>query len=263
MDLGIAGRRALVLGGNRGIGFGIAKALATEGVDVAIAARDPERLAAAAAELRGAGRATRIETATIDLAQTAALPGFAQRLAESFGPIDILVNNTGGPAYGGAAGRPITEWRDRFEDMVLSVIALTDSLLPAMRARRWGRILTVISSGVIQPIPVLAISNSLRASIVGWSKTLATEVAPDGVTVNVLVPGRIDTERVRLTDEHVAARDTISPAEAARRSHAGIPIGRYGTIDEIGAVAAFVASEPARYMTGSMVRVDGGIVRSW
>jgi 3-oxoacyl-[acyl-carrier protein] reductase len=266
MDLGIAGRRALVLGGNRGIGFGIAKALAAEGVDVAIAARDPERLAAAAAELRAEGRATRttrIETAAIDLAQTAALPGFAQRLAESFGPIDILVNNTGGPAYGGAAGRPIEEWRDRFQDMVLSVITLTDSLLPAMRARRWGRILTVISSGVIQPIPVLAISNSLRASIVGWSKTLAAEVAPDGVTVNVLVPGRIDTERVRLTDEHVATRDNVSPAEAARRSHTGIPIGRYGTIDEIGAVAAFVASEPARYMTGTMVRVDGGIVRSW
>jgi len=266
MDLGIAGRRALVLGGNRGIGFGIAKALAAEGVDVAIAARDPERLAAAAAELRAEGRSTRaprIETATIDLAQTAALPGVAQRLAENFGPIDILVNNTGGPAYGGAAGRPIEEWRDRFQDMVLSVIALTDSLLPAMRARRWGRILTVISSGVIQPIPVLAISNSLRASIVGWSKTLAAEVAPDRVTVNVLVPGRIDTERVRLTDEHVAARDNISAAEAARRSHAGIPIGRYGTIDEIGAVAAFVASEPARYMTGSMVRVDGSIVRSW
>src|ERR1700733_2024132 len=140
MDLGIAGRRALVLGGNRGIGFGIAKALAAEGTDVAIAARDPERLAAAAAELRAAS-AARIETAAVDLAEIAELPALARRLSETFGPIDILVNNTGGPAYGGAAGRPIEEWRDRFQDMVLSVIALTDSLLPAMRARRWGRIL--------------------------------------------------------------------------------------------------------------------------
>jgi 3-oxoacyl-[acyl-carrier protein] reductase len=262
MDLGIKGRRALVLGGNRGIGLGIAKALAAEGVDVAIAARDKTVLAAAAAALR-ASTTAKVETAVVDLARIAELPDFAQRITENFGPIDILVNNTGGPAYGGAAGRPLTEWRDRFEDMVLSVIAVTDSLLPGMRARRWGRILTVISSGVIQPIPVLAVSNTLRASIVGWSKTLSAEVASDGVTVNVLVPGRIDTERVRLTDEAVAAREHISPAEAARRSTATIPMGRYGTVEEIAAVAAFVVSEKASYMTGSMVRVDGGIVRSW
>jgi 3-oxoacyl-[acyl-carrier protein] reductase len=262
MDLGITGRRALVLGGNRGIGLGIAKALAAEGVDVAIAARSKEVLASAAAELRAAG-AARIEAVEVDLARIADLPAFAQRLTESFGPIDILVNNTGGPAYGGAAGRPVEEWRDRFQDMVLSVIALTDSLLPGMRARRWGRILTVISSGVVQPIPVLAVSNTLRASIVGWSKTLSAEVAADGVTVNVLVPGRIDTERVRLTDEAVATRDKISPAEAARRSTATIPMGRYGTVEELGAAAAFVVSERASYMTGTMVRVDGGIVRSW
>jgi 3-oxoacyl-[acyl-carrier protein] reductase len=262
MDLGIKGRRALVLGGNRGIGLAIAKALAAEGVEVAIAARNKTVLATAAAALRASSTA-KVETAVVDLARTAELPDFARRITENFGPIDILVNNTGGPAYGGAAGRPLEEWRGRFEDMVLSVIAVTDNLLPGMRARRWGRILTVISSGVIQPIPVLAVSNTLRASIVGWSKTLSAEVAPDGVTVNVLVPGRIDTERVRLTDEAVAARDHISPAEAARRSTATIPMGRYGTVEEIAAVAAFVVSEKASYMTGSMVRVDGGIVRSW
>jgi 3-oxoacyl-[acyl-carrier protein] reductase len=262
MDLGIKGRRALVLGGNRGIGLGIAKALAAEGADVALAARDAERLALAAAEIRAAGP-VKVETAAIDLAKTAELPAFARRVADSFGPIDMLVNNTGGPPYGGAAGRPLDEWRASFRDMVLSVIAVTDALLPAMRARRWGRVLTIVSSGVIQPIPVLALSNSLRAAIVGWSKTLATEVAADGVTVNVLVPGRIDTERVRITDEHVADRDKISSVEAARRSTATIPMGRYGTVEEIAAVAAFVLSERASYVTGSMVRVDGGIVRSW
>jgi 3-oxoacyl-[acyl-carrier protein] reductase len=267
MDLGIAGRRALVLGGNRGIGFGIAKALVAEGVHVAISARDVDRLRSAAAELQSINPVSinpvKVTSAALDLARTDDIGPFAARLTEQFGPIDILVNNTGGPAYGGAAGRPLDEWRSRFEDMVLSVIALTDCLLPGMRTRHWGRILTVISSGVVQPIPILAISNSLRASLVGWSKTLSGEVAADGVTVNVIVPGRIDTERVRLTDEATAQRDKISVAEAARRSTATIPIGRYGSVEEIAAVTTFVASERAGYMTGSMVRVDGGIVRSW
>ncbi len=262
MDLGITGRRALVLGGNRGIGLGIAKALVAEGVNVAIAARDAERLQSAAAELRSSGPVD-VTAAQLDLGRIGDIAAFAGRLTADFGPVDMLVNNTGGPAYGGAAGRSLDEWRSRFEDMVLSVIALTDCLLPGMRARRWGRILTVISSGVIQPIPILAISNSLRASLVGWSKTLSSEVAPDGVTVNVLVPGRIDTERVRLTDLATAQKEKISVAEAARRSAATIPVGRYGTVEEIAAVAAFVLSQQAGYMTGSMIRVDGGIVRSW
>ena len=255
MDLGLTGRRALVLGGNRGIGFGIAKALAGEGAQVAIAARDRAQLKKSSEELNGAGF-------EVDLQDVPAMPRFAAKVAREFGPIDILVNNTGGPAYGGASNRPLEEWRSRFEDMVLCVIALTDALLPGMRERRWGRILTVVSQGVIQPIPVLGISNALRSSLVAWSKTLAAEVAAEGVTVNVIVPGRIDTERVRLTDAAVAAREKITPEQARSRSWATIPMGRYGTTAEIGAVAAFVASERASYVTGSMIRVDGGIIRS-
>ncbi len=255
MDLGLTGKRALVLGGNRGIGFGIAKALAVEGAKVAIAARDRERLKAAAAELGGAGF-------QLDLQDVAGIAAFAAKVERDFGPLDILVANTGGPAYGGASGRPLDEWRGRFEDMVLSVIALADALLPGMRERKWGRILTVVSQGVIQPLPVLGISNALRSSLVAWSKTVSSEVARDGVTVNVIVPGRIDTERVRLTDEAVATREKITPEEARKRSWATIPMGRYGTPEEIGAVAAFLASARAGYVTGSMMRVDGGIIRS-
>jgi 3-oxoacyl-[acyl-carrier protein] reductase len=262
MDLGLAGKRALVLGGNRGIGFGIAKALAAEGTNVLIAARDPARLVAAADELRANG-AGKIASAEIDLQKTGELAAFAERITASFGPIDILVNNTGGPAYGGAANRPLNEWREAFDDMVLSVIALTDALLPGMRARKWGRVLTVVSSGVMQPIPILAISNSLRAAVVGWSKTLSGEVAADGVTVNILVPGRIDTERVRLTDKATAENQGISIETVQARSTATIPIGRYGSPDELGAAAAFVCSARASYMTGAMLRIDGGIVRSW
>ncbi|HZP77224.1 MAG TPA: SDR family oxidoreductase [Pseudolabrys sp.] len=261
MDLGIKGRRALVLGGNRGIGFGIAQALTQEGVDVAIAARNEQRLAEAAKALRASG--ARVEPAQIDLEHVDTLPAFAEDLKARFGAIDILVNNTGGPAYGGATGRPTKEWSARFQDMVLSVITLTDCLLPAMRQHKWGRIITVVSSGVIQPIPILGISNTLRASLVAWSKTLSAEVAADGVTANILVPGRIDTERVRLTDEATAKQQKIPVDEVKKRSTATIPMGRYGRLEEIGAAVAFMASAPASYMTGAMVRVDGGIVRSW
>lgn len=262
MDLGLKDKRALVLGGNRGIGFGIASALAAENADVLIAARDMARLAAAADDLRKLGGG-RIDTAAIDLRDTASLAAFAERITASFGPIDILINNTGGPAYGGAVGRPLEDWRQAYDEMVLSIIALTDALLPGMRARKWGRIVTVISSGVIQPIPILAISNSLRAAVTGWSKTLSSEVATDGVTVNILVPGRIDTERVRLTDEAVAAKEGISLEAVQKRSFGTIPLGRYGRPEEIGAAVAFLCSAQASYMTGAMMRVDGGIVRSW
>jgi 3-oxoacyl-[acyl-carrier protein] reductase len=240
-----------VLGGNRGIGFGIAKALAAEGAKVALAARERAKLDSAAKELGGTGF-------SVDLQDISSV----KSLADKVGAIDILVNNTGGPAYGGVSNRPLEEWRSRFEDMVLSLITLTDALLPGMRSRRWGRIVTVVSQGVIQPVPMLGISNALRSSLVGWSKTLASEVAADGVTVNVIVPGRIDTERVRLTDEAVAARDQISVDEARRKSWATIPMGRYGTTEELGALAAFLASERASYMTGGLIRVDGGIIRS-
>ena len=262
MDLGLTGKRALVLGGNRGIGFGIARALAREGADVLIAARDPVRLAQAVDELQ-ASASGKIASVEIDLQKTVELAGFAEQITKSFGPIDILINNTGGPPYGGASNRPLSDWRGSFDDMVLSIIALTDALLPGMRSRRWGRIVTVVSSGVLQPIPILAISNSLRAAVIGWSKTLSSEVATDGVTVNILVPGRIDTERVRLTDDAVAKKEGLAVNKIQERSFSTIPMGRYGSPEEIGATVAFMCSEQASYMTGTMVRVDGGIVRSW
>jgi 3-oxoacyl-[acyl-carrier protein] reductase len=262
MDLGIKGKRALVLGGNRGIGQGIAQALVREGVHVAITGRDAERMSAAVAELKACNPAVDVQAFAVDLADTTALAAFASKVTDSFGPIDILVNNTGGPGYGGASERGIAEWTSSFNEMVLSVITLTDALLPGMRKRQWGRIMTVVSSGVVQPIPILGVSNTLRNALVTWSKTLSMEVAKEGVTVNVLVPGRIDTERVRMTDEAVAQKDGITVDEAKRRSTAMIPMGRYGAPAEFGALAAFVASVPASYMTGGMLRCDGGNIRS-
>ncbi len=252
MDLNISGRRALVLGGNRGMGLAIAKALAAEGVHVTVAARDVAALASAAVGIGGGARGL-----TLDLADTASLPGFAAAV----GPVDILVNNTGGPPYGGAVGREPEDWEVSFRSMSLSVIRLTDLFLPAMRAANWGRILTLVSTGAIQPIPVLGISNALRAGLIAWSKSLAPEVAKEGVTVNVLMPGRIGTDRVHVTDEATAAREGLAVDAVRARSWAQIPMGRYGTPEEVAAVATFACSDLAAYVTGSVFRVDGGYVR--
>jgi 3-oxoacyl-[acyl-carrier protein] reductase len=251
VDLRIAGRRALVLGGNRGMGLAIARALAQEGAAIAIAARDRPALEAAAHTI-GTAR-----TFPLDLSETAALPDFAAKV----GPIDILVNNTGGPPYGGAVGREPKDWEDSFRAMSLSVIRLTDLFLPAMRASGWGRILTLVSTGAVQPIPLLGISNALRAGLIAWSKSLSSEVASDGVTVNVLMPGRIATERVHLTDQAAADRERVSSEVIRDRSRSLIPIGRYGEPEEVAALAAFACSSLASYITGAVLRVDGGLVR--
>ncbi|SES25263.1 SDR family oxidoreductase [Rhizobium sp. NFR03] len=251
MDLKIAGKRALVLGGNRGMGLAIAKTLAVEGASVTIAARDEKALADAAREIGAA------HTVAVDLSDTASLATFAAKV----GDIDILVNNTGGPPYGSATGRDLQDWEESFRSMSLSVIGLTDLFLPAMRAKGWGRVVTVVSTGAIQPIPVLGISNTLRAGLIAWSKSLAPEVAKDGVTVNILMPGRVATERVTLTDDATAERENIPVETVRQRSFAQIPMGRYAEPEEIAAAATFLCSGLASYVTGSVLRVDGGYVR--
>ena len=261
MDLGIRGKTALVLGASRGLGFGIAEALAMEGVDLVIVSRDAAKLDAAAERLRQAAGVKVIAHAA-DLTSPTAPSQIAAAALAGGRTIDILVNNTGGPPAMPLRDAGEEVWRQQFQTMVASVITLTNALLPGMRSRGWGRIITVVSSGVVQPIERLGLSNSLRAALVGWSKTLSQEIARDGVTVNCLAPGRIQTDRVDELDG-AAARSRGVPVETvAEQSRQTIPIGRYGTAAEFGAVAAFLAGVPAAYMTGGVVRVDGGMIRS-
>jgi 3-oxoacyl-[acyl-carrier protein] reductase len=260
VNLGLEGKTALVVGGGSGLGRAVAQALAGEGARVAVAGRNQDALAgtvAAVSEAKGEAFAVQL-----DLTDPASLDTALGAIGSLYGEVEILFNNSGGPPPSAAAGQPAELWRDQFEAMVLGVISLTDRVLPAMRLRGWGRIITNTSSGIVAPIPNLAISNALRLSLVGWSKTLATEVASDGITVNVVIPGRIDTGRVRRLDEARAGREGTTAAEVAAVSAASIPVGRYGHPEEYAAAVAFLASAQASFITGSTLRVDGGQIPS-
>ncbi|HEY0780104.1 MAG TPA: SDR family oxidoreductase [Gemmatirosa sp.] len=261
MDLGIRGRTALVFGGSKGLGRGCSDALAAEGVAVALVARGREALNRAAGEIAARhGVATYAFAA--DVADHDALLDAVGRAESALGGrIDVLVNNTGGPPPSGAAGVDPAVWTAQFQAMVLSVIRVTDRVLPGMRARGWGRVLTIASTTVLEPNPTLGMSNTLRSALVGWSKTLAGEVAREGVTVNMLLPGRVATDRTTFLDGAVAKRTGRSADEVHAENVRAIPVGRYGTPEEFGAVAAFLASERGGFVTGSMIRIDGGGTR--
>ncbi len=260
MQLGLKDRTALVLGGGGGLGGAIAESLSREGARVAVADRDrtaAERTVGAIQSHGGRGLAVEW-----DLADLGAAADHVAWVERELGPVDVLVNITGGPPPTPAAGQEGALWSSHFESMVLSVIGITDLVLPGMRERGWGRIITSTSSGVVAPIPNLGLSNALRMSLVGWSKTLAGEVGKDGVTVNVVVPGRIATQRVAFLDRQKAERQGRTVEEVAAESTSAISLGRYGEPAEYGDVVSFLASERASYITGSVVRVDGGLIKS-
>jgi 3-oxoacyl-[acyl-carrier protein] reductase len=249
MELGIEGRTALVMGASSGIGRGVAAALAREGARVAISSRARARIEDAAGEIEG--DVTPFVVDTDDLDRVAALPA---EVAESVGSIQILVTNTGGPPRGGAHDHPGEEWEAAYRSLVLAPRALIEAVLPGMRERRWGRIVNVGSSSMREPIQGLALSNVHRMAAVGMFKTLATEVARDGITVNTIATGRFATER--LAD----ASGSLAPAEERAREE--VPAGRLGRPEEFGDLVAFLSSERAAYLTGAVIPLDGGLLRS-
>lgn len=260
MDFGIRGKVALVLGAGGGLGGAIAHALVQEDAVVAIADVSEDALKTTSDHIQAAGG--RSFARAWDLARIEAIEENVAAIERELGAIEILVNNTGGPPPTPAAGQSANLWREQFEAMVLSVITLTDRVLPGMRSRGWGRVITSTSSGVISPIANLAISNTLRSSLVGWSKTLAREVGRDGITANVILPGRIATSRIQSLDEARAKREGRDLDAVQAESTSSIPVGRYGQPEEYGAAVAFLASQQASYITGSIIRVDGGLITS-
>jgi 3-oxoacyl-[acyl-carrier protein] reductase len=250
MDLQISGKKALVLGASRGLGAAIAKGLAAEGVKVFAAARNTDKIEPSA----------NITPIAVDLADPASVTRLIASLTEQEG-VDILVNNSGGPKAGPALGQSRESWLAAFEAMATSIFTISDAMLEGMIARKWGRIITIGSSGIEQPIPNLALSNGVRAAVAGWSKTLAAEVARHGITVNMILPGRIDTDRVRELDGIKAEKTGASIEDVQSASRNDIPAGRYGRPEEFAAVAVFLASAQASYVTGSSIRVDGGMIK--
>lgn len=256
MDLGIKGKVALVMASSRGLGQAMAVSLAKEGVKVAVTGRSPEGLKKSVELIEAVGGVA--IALNWDLSDHSVIDGLVSRVEQELGPIDILINNTGGPPPTSATGQDPALWQKSFNDMVLSLIAITDRVLPGMRERKWGRIITSTTSGAIAPIKNLAISNTLRAALSAWSKTLSSEVAAEGITVNIIMPGRVATERLRQLDEARAKRESILYEEVVKSSLRLIPMGRYGDPKEYGDAAAFLASQNASYITGTVMRVDGG-----
>jgi 3-oxoacyl-[acyl-carrier protein] reductase len=257
MDLGLKDRVALVAAASKGLGKATALELAREGCDVAIVSRNADVLDATAAEIREAtGR--RVLVVPADVGDEAAVERLVQVVLAEYGRIDVLVNNAGGPPPGTFTDVSDEDWLHAVQLNLMSAVRLTRLVLPGMRERRWGRIINITSVSVKQPMPTLILSNAVRVGVVAMAKTLAGQVAGEGITVNNVCPGSILTDRITQLTQADAQREGISFDEALARRAAAIPMGRIGLPEELAALIAFLASERAAYITGTTIQVDGG-----
>ena len=251
MDLGIRGRTALVTGASAGIGEAIALALAREGVKLAVAARRVERLDVVAAQAKTLG-ASDARGFALDLGDDGSIGSMLDAVRGAIGDIDILVLNGGGPKAGRFSEVSLADWDDAYRKLLRGMLVLLDACVPAMRANRWGRVVALTSTSVKQPIDTLVLSNALRTALVAALRTLAVEVARDGVTVNAIATGRVDTDRLR---------SLYGDDAQLRQAGEDVPIGRIATPQEFAPMAAFLCGEPAGYVTGQTISVDGGLTR--
>jgi 3-oxoacyl-[acyl-carrier protein] reductase len=261
MDFGLTGRVALVGGSSRGLGYAVARELAGEGCAVVLCARDGVVLEEARERIVDETGAELL-TVAANLSEADGVDVVTSAATDAFGHVDILVTNTGGPPAGPFESHSPDSWRTAIAQNLESVLNLTRALLPPMKERRWGRVVNITSIAVKQPVDGLILSNSIRAAVTGFARTLANEVAPFGITVNNVMPGYTRTERLVHLAQHNARTRGTDTAEAYAHWEREIPMGRLGEPDELAALVAFLASRRAAYLTGQSIAVDGGWIRS-
>jgi 3-oxoacyl-[acyl-carrier protein] reductase len=259
MDFGLQGQVAIVAAASKGLGRACAVALAAEGVNVTIFARDLVALNETASEIEKAG--TRALVIQADVTNPEQIRGVVEQTASEFGRLDILVCNAGGPPPGHFATVSEEQWQQGFELSLMSVVRMVHAALPHMRRQGGGRIINLVSTSVREPIDGLILSNAIRPGVIGLAKTLSEELGPDRITVNNIITGRIMTDRQRSLRERAAQQLGISIEEAIKLAEKDIPLGRLGEPEELAALVAFLASRQGGYITGTSIPVDGGLMK--
>ena len=256
MNLGLKGRRALVLAASRGLGYACARGLAQEGCDLVICSRDEARIQAAAEQIRK-DTGARVEALTADVSNAAEAERLVGAAVAAYGGLEVLVHNAGGPPAGPFTAVTEPQWAQAFEQNLMSFVRIVHAAVPEMKKAGYGRVLTIASSSIKQPIPNLVLSNAFRAGVWGLAKTMSQELAPHGILVNVIAPGRISTERIAELDQANATRSGKAIEDVRKASVAAIPLGRLGDPEEFANLVVFLASEKASYISGQGMFVDG------
>jgi 3-oxoacyl-[acyl-carrier protein] reductase len=261
MQLNLKGKVAMVAASSKGLGFGIAQELAREGAKLSIGSRSKDGIESAAKKLREETQAD-VLSSILDASNKQSIEDWTKRTTDHFGGVDLLVVNAGGPPPGKFMDFTDENWQAAFDMNLMSAVRMIRQVIPSMESRGGGSILTVTSSSVKEPIDVLILSNVMRSGVTSLVKSLSLQLAPKNIRVNNLMPGRIDTDRVRSIDENQAKAVGISVEERKAQSQATIPLQRYGTIEDFGKMGAFLLSDAASYVTGSSIAVDGGSIKT-
>lgn len=257
MNLNLAGKRALVTAASRGLGYATALGLAREGVALVICSRDEARINDAARKIR-AETGARVEPLVADVSSSEEAARLVGHAVRALGGLDIVVHNAGGPPAGDFLSMTDAQWQKAFDQNLMSLVRLVNAAVPELKKAGGGRILTIASSSIKQPIPGLVLSNAFRTGVYGLVKTLARELGPANILLNVVAPGRIQTERIEELDSAMASRRGVDLEQVKKESVASIPLGRLGTPDEFANLLVFLASDAGRYISGQAIIVDGG-----